>query len=253
MRVAALSGASDRAETKDVVERAISLEREIWSGEPAQSAGSAGPSEIASRVEGLLRAILRRGVTGELGNDFRAAADEALLAEGLAFGEGSPTEMGGATEWDLEPEPVAVTEPDPPTLEQVIVAEEESIVEEPEDFEIPDADQIVVSRAQAPEPEPTVARTGPDTSAVEETLPFSFVEDDGTVVEAPEEEPEPAGWLDEVDGGETMNFPARSKHLDDLARPPLDREEVKARVEYLFPRTETNWNVGSRAPHRAAG
>ena len=39
----------------------------------------------------------------------------------------------------------------------------------------------------------------------------------------------------------------------ELSRPPLDREEVKARVEYLFPRTETNWTVGSRSPRRAAG
>ena len=49
-----------------------------------------------------------------------------------------------------------------------------------------------------------------------------------------------------------MNFPARSAHLDDLARSPLDREEVKARVQYLFPRTETNWTVGAKTPRRAA-
>lgn len=262
MRVAALSGASDRTEAKETIERAISLEREIWSGEPAQVPGAPGPSDIAARVEDLLRAILRRGVTGELGNDFRAAADEALLAEGLAFGEGSASELGGDTEWDLDPEPApepVVT--DPPTLEQIITAET-SDADEPEDFDIPDAERIVVSRAPARIPEKSVR----EALAEEETLPFSFVEDDGTVVEAPIEgdidaeieadaqvQPEPAGWLDEVDGGETMNFPARSKHLDDLARPPLDRDEVKARVEYLFPRTETNWNVGTRSPRRAAG
>ena len=49
-----------------------------------------------------------------------------------------------------------------------------------------------------------------------------------------------------------MDFPARSEHLRDLARPPLDREEVKARVAYLFPRTETDWTVGTRSPRRAA-
>jgi hypothetical protein len=50
-----------------------------------------------------------------------------------------------------------------------------------------------------------------------------------------------------------MDFPARSdNHLEDLARPPMDREEVRARVQYLFPRTETNWTVGSRTPRRAA-
>ena len=50
-----------------------------------------------------------------------------------------------------------------------------------------------------------------------------------------------------------MDFPSRPNHLRELARPPLDREEVRARVEYLFPRTETNWTVGGRGPHRAAG
>lgn len=241
MRVAALSGASDRAEAKRIVERAISLEREVWSGEPTAGPEAPGPSEVASQIEELLRAILRRGVTGELGNDFRAAADEALLAEGLAFGEGSAAELSGTTEWDLDPEPPAA---EPTTHEQVVAGEHE-------DFDIPDADRIRVSRA--PRPEPAVAEAGTEQDA----RSFSFVEDDGTVVEAPEEESElssePPGWLDEVGAEATMDFPARSKHLEDLARPPLDREEVKARVEYLVPRTETNWNVGRRSPRRAAG
>ena len=87
---------------KKIVEQAISLERELWSGEPSGSEGMPGASEIASQIEGLLRTILRRGVTGEIGTDFRAAADEALLADGLAFGEGSPTELGTDTEWDFD-------------------------------------------------------------------------------------------------------------------------------------------------------
>ena len=89
MRVAALTSDADgRTESKHVIEQAIALERELWSGETARIEGSAGPSEIAAQVEELLRTILRRGVVGELGTDFRAAADETLLAEGLAFGEG---------------------------------------------------------------------------------------------------------------------------------------------------------------------
>ena len=105
MRVAALAEASDdppARRAKRVVEQAISLERELWSGEPSEAEGAPGPSEIASQVEELLRTILRRGVTGEIGSDFRAAADEALLADGLAFGEGSPTELGTDTEWDFD-------------------------------------------------------------------------------------------------------------------------------------------------------
>ncbi len=253
MRVAALAGSADRAEARRTVERAIALEREIWSGEPARTAAGPGPSEVAAAVEELLRAVLRRGVSGELGNDFRAAADEALLAEGLAVGEGSAAERGGEAEWNLEPGP------EPATAEQAAAGDRE-----PEDFDIPDAERIRVSRTAA-EPATTAdqATAADPATAADQPTPFAFVEDDGTVVEAPEEEEpmidqqtvpaEPAGWLDEVDGGATMDFPARSKHLEELARPPLDREEVKARVEYLFPRTETDWNVGTRAPRRVAG
>jgi hypothetical protein len=265
MRVAALAEtAEDRVDAKSSVEQAIALEREIWSGEPSGS-GSRGASEVAAEVEDLLRTILRRGVVGELGNDFRAAADEALLAEGLAFGEGAASERGATTEWDL-----AAVE-DVELEEEMITAEHDelsddvgglpevaALSEEPEDFEIPDADQIIVSRGTPAEPEP-VER---EEIAAEETMPFSFVEEDGTVVEEPEpdvaaeaeaEGRRVADWLEEVDAEATMDFPARSSHLNDLARLPMDREEVKARVQYLFPRTETNWAVGNRAPRRAAG
>ena len=52
-----------------------------------------------------------------------------------------------------------------------------------------------------------------------------------------------------------MDFPApaRANHLDELSGPPMEREEVRARVEYLFPRTETNWSVGKGEPRRATG
>jgi hypothetical protein len=251
MRVAALAEtADDRVDAKGSVEQAIALEREIWSGEPSGRAGSRGASEVAAEIEELLRTILRRGVVGELGNDFRVAADEALLAEGLAFGDGSGAERGSTTEWDLgtvaeveldsAPEPITESEELP---EPVMAA-----ADEPENFEIPDAERIVVSRPARMEEEMTMPEID------EETVPFAFVEDDGTLIEEPEAGETPvADWLEEVDGDATMDFPARSGHLNDLARSPLDREEVKARVEYLFPRTETNWAVGSRSPRRAAG
>ncbi len=101
------------------------------------------------------------------------------------------------------------------------------------------------------------ADLGPEVEP-EEPLPtrsITFLDEE--VTEEPNREPSRtaagAGWLDEVDDGATMDFPARPNHLGELSRPPMDREEVKARVEYLFPRTETNWSVGNRAPRRAAG
>ena len=300
MRVAALAEASDdsrRDGAKRVVEQAISLERELWSGEPSQAEGAPGPSEIASQVEELLRTILRRGVTGEIGSDFRAAADEALLADGLAFGEGSPTELGTDTEWDFDAIEIDAIGPD--TDEQATAESAELDLGFDRDDE-----EILVSRASEPEIAEPVAtpwnteaeitadsgvepeieagierETEPEIAGKREqrhlplldpeandegegdedpapTRSITFV-DEGLLQEEPTmKSPSPtatgAGWFDEIDNDATMDFPARSNHLEDLARPPLDREEVKARVQYLFPRTETNWTVGGRSPRRAA-
>jgi len=276
MRVAALAEdeAGGRGDVKATVEQAISLERELWSGEPVRAEGAPGPSEIAARIEDLLRIVLRRGVAGEIGTDFRAAADEALLADGLAVGEGSPSELGGDTEWDIGA--IEVGEPE--------TAESESELDLGFDS---DDEEILASRLEPDEPkaapeepgarEPLTAPSarareqihlplivpGEDATdeaeaGEEEILPtrrFTFLDEE--IADEPPREPSRTasggGWLDEVDDGATMDFPARPNHLRELARPPLDREEVKARVEYLFPRTETDWTVGRGTPRRAAG
>ena len=246
MRVAALTqDAGHRIDAKHVVEQAIALERELWSGEPARGEGAAGPSEVASHVEELLRTILRRGVIGELGSDFRAAADETLLADGLAFGDGAAEERGATTEWELEP----------------VGSDLDDLVMEDERYDVPDADQIRVSRGGD---EPIVEAVPPLTEFEEvepaPTRAFAFVDEivedepPASAAPAPAESAVPprGDWLEEVPGEATMDFPARAdNHLSELSRPPMDRTEVKARVEYLFPRTETNWSVGGRAPHRA--
>ena len=60
MRVAALCAEPDgRAEVKAVVDRAIGLERELWSGEPAPGSAAATPAETGARLEELARAILK--------------------------------------------------------------------------------------------------------------------------------------------------------------------------------------------------
>lgn len=248
MRVAVLAepgkGGAGRMGAKETVEHALALEREIWSGEPAHASGSVGTSEIAARIEELLRTILCRGVAGELGSDLRAAADETLLADGLAIGEGYEADRGATTEWDLTPRDEEPPPADPPTLEEVAPPA-------PEDYELADADRISVSRTSDLGSESDSRASSAD--ALGETMPFAFVEEDGTLIEEDEADSEPVSWLDEAEGEATMDFPARSEHLNDLARPPLDREEVRARVDYLFPRTETHWAVGKGAPRRAAG
>jgi hypothetical protein len=88
MRVAALCAEPDeRAEVKGVVDRAIGLERELWSGEPGPGARVVTPAETATTLEELARAILKDAAAGHLGSDLRATADESLRAAGLAVGE----------------------------------------------------------------------------------------------------------------------------------------------------------------------
>lgn len=102
MRVAALCAEPDqRAEVKAIVNRAIGLERELWSGEPAGGRADVTPAETAAALEDLLRAILKDAAAGHLGSDLRSTADEILLADGLAVGEGSGDQRGGTTEWDM--------------------------------------------------------------------------------------------------------------------------------------------------------
>jgi hypothetical protein len=277
MRAAALAaGTAERGRTKSLVEDAIALERGLWSGEPIQTAaGSAG--EIALGVEELLRTILRRAVSGELGSDLRDAADETLLADGLAIGAGA--EQGGTTEWDLaaveadpEVEAEAEAEPELPALEPE--TREEPVAEPAgEAFDRFERDPEPKIRASRPEPEPEPDQ--PELPAVAEQPasrslpapePLAASARHEPLPRRPEPEPEPATgepergeraeppvWLAEVGApDETMDFPARSNHLGELSRPPMDREEVKARVEYLFPRTETNWTVGRQSPRQAA-
>jgi len=101
MRVASLCAEpDDRTEVKSVIERALSLERELWSGEPAGGrSDDASPAETALAVEELARAILKDAACGHLGNDLRATADEILLADGLAVGDGATGQRGETAEW----------------------------------------------------------------------------------------------------------------------------------------------------------
>jgi hypothetical protein len=103
MRVAALCAEpGHRGETKAVVDRALALEREMWSGDPAPGPEDVAPPAVtATEIEDLTRAILRDAACGHLGADLRSTADEILLADGLAAGEGRAAQRGGTEEWDV--------------------------------------------------------------------------------------------------------------------------------------------------------
>ena len=164
MRAAALAAdLGARTETKQVVERAIALERELWSGERADD-GEASPSQVASQIEQLLRTILCRGVSGELGADLRAAADETLLADGLAVGEGA--HAGDQADWDtgeadlvaeqpgeddlaaVQPEPQLQAEQEAETTEHELASDDAAAAFQR--FEQDPEPEIVASRRREP-------------------------------------------------------------------------------------------------------
>jgi hypothetical protein len=106
LRIAALcAGPGERDGVRATIERALALERELWSGDPAPSGDGRAPVEIAGAVEDFTRAILRDAACGHLGADLRATADEILLADGLAAGEGDASRRGETSEWDLGEHP----------------------------------------------------------------------------------------------------------------------------------------------------
>ena len=107
MRVAAICGEpAQRSEIKAQVERAQALERTLMRGELPASGEREGPLELVAEIEERARSILRQAASGHLGGDLRAAADETLLADGLAVADGAVELRGATAEWDsLEASP----------------------------------------------------------------------------------------------------------------------------------------------------
>jgi hypothetical protein len=228
MRAAAISGAADeRAAIKSKVEHAVALESALIRGEvPAKREGE-GPLEIVAGVEELVRSILRETASGLLGADPRAAADEALLADGLAVGEGAGDVRGETAEWGaVDPQPQPATHPVAPgrAAEDAtgIDAEEAIGVDaEPVDLQENDSEQ------------PTEVLMTPKITKRERS-------------ETRDERPEDTDWLSEVDEshGDTLDWPERPEALKLLDQRPAERERARRRVRHLFPRPETTeWGV----------
>ncbi|HKH13789.1 MAG TPA: hypothetical protein VKA47_03935 [Solirubrobacterales bacterium] len=262
IRVAALCAEpEDRGETKAVIDRAVSLERELWSGEPAQSGnGSATPAQTAAAVEDLTRAILRDAACGHLGTDLRSTADEILLADGLAVGEGRAEQRGGVEEWDAgqdeapdetremsleeleaelneapsesEPQtredPAPKNEPEPQMPDPARVVPEQNTLWMDALAEWQEVRREPDERMQVPEPRGRI-RVESRPRSEEETV--SRTED-----HAPREvQPRTVGEADQA---------THSRVAELLEERPDGRHRTSERVAYLFPRPETTeWNV----------
>jgi hypothetical protein len=243
MRVAALCAEPERrSETKAIVHRGLALERELWSGEPAPVAEDAPTAaETVVAIEALTRAILRDAACGHLGSNLRSTADEILLADGLAVGEGEAEQRGGSEEWDLPPD------------EQGDAEDQEDFEEEQRD---PEEEQDDVEEDQDDFEQQLWMDVSDDWQEGDEAR------EEGTAMQVPEPEgritiqshPEPeedhvfASSQTRHEVRQTTAIDADERIHDRFnelldARPPESRK-VADRVAYLFPRPEpTEWDV----------
>jgi len=238
MRVAALCGEpGERQAIRATLERALALERELWSGDPSPTDDARSPLEIATEVEDFTRAILRDAACGHLGGDLRATADEILLADGLAAGEGDPGQRGETSEW--EPGEHA-PEADPAQQEEA-----EALEEAGEADADPERRAFVAARRDWTPFVPTADEEEQSSEGAEmmkESVPGR--ENREGMVERPQ--PQVEDWLAESGNpGDTLDFPERPPALRLLDQRPEEREAIRQRVSGLFPRPEpTEWSVG---------
>ena len=218
MRVAALCAEpAERPAVKEQIARAVDLERAVVRGELPSEEEGARPLELVAEIEDRARSLLRMLARGELGADPRAAADEALLADGLSVGEGASDVRGSTAEWgEIE---LSVEEPAPDPVAPGREAEE--------------AIGIDSDLQETPDEPPTRVLMGTETNTQHEPPA------------ANDADAQPPDWLSEVDSrGDTLDWPERPEALKLLDRRPAERERARKRVSHLFPRPETTeWRV----------
>ena len=246
MRVAALCAEpTQRSEVKAIVDRGLALERELWSGEPAPAAeGAPTAAATTAAIEELTRAILRDAACGHLGADLRATADEILLADGLAVGEGEAEQRGGSEEWDLPPD-----EQDTSTeleVEHTLPSDDANDLprEDPDQSHEDDLDEQLWM---------DVSDEWQEVQEVHEGPAMQVPEPEGRItIESRTHEEEEESVFAQSRNGREEHFPtaidARQRSQGQVAELPEarspERQPLADRVAYLFPRPETTeWNV----------
>ena len=268
MRVASLCAEPDnRTAVKAVIDRAIALERELWSGEPALGGNPHLPAEIAAEVEDMTRAILRDASLGHLGTEIRTTADEILLGDGLRVGEGSGADDRGETaEWGAAMrEAEAADQLDASVIEESPFTEEGEPIDEyePEEdlpmseepFAEPEGPKFVRAENKihdhlAPdvdpgfewsEPAPRTERE-PDREPrfnLPERGPDSEAQSGATAENTDLDPPEPEGEVRIL-----RAVPDEGPVAALIADSDNHRKEVASRVSFLFPRPETTeWSI----------
>jgi hypothetical protein len=230
---------ADREQGRVCVERALAIERKLMSGGRYRPSPDASPLNVVAELEELLRRLLKGLATGELRSDLRAAADEALLTDGLSASNlESPT--GDTAEWRL-PDPTAaedeldlsaIADGNMGEIEVRRAAGETNMADEPTGSETNDLGDLNV-RSSEEDRQPTT-RIAVDDVELPEIM--------GAETEhRPPSQPETGDWFSSADG--EVEWPA-------FARPrrrngERDREPSEDRIRYLFPVPDaTDWNVG---------
>ena len=239
MRVAAICAeAGERPAIKAQVERALALEQALMRGELPPAGEGEGPLDLVAAVEERTRWILRDAASGRLGVDLRAAADEALLADGLAVGEGAAETRGATAEWGA----VELTEPQPAQTRSPPTGRAST-------HQQPGRARTRASARNSPSGLARQDATGMDLEEIASEQPTSVLMATKATKrqhrEVPEESRESSDWLSEVDArGDTLDWPERPEALKLLDQRPAEREAARRRVRHLFPRPEaTEWGV----------
>ena len=279
MRAAALSPLEERDGVRAMVERAEAIERELWSGEPARgTVATQTPAQLAGDIEDLVRRILREAARGRVGSDLRAAADEALLGDGLAIGQGGEGDLGGSAEWGLagpssDPDLAfpdrdrapgsakSLGQPVPETVsgrsDAVLARPTRTAVEpsRPSEEAAPAKAVAQPLRAVPEHGSPAIEKPAAQLT----TTPFGNVRE--AEAEAPEqlsvetalESPQPSqmsddaavdAWIDEIDvEQETIEWPVRPPASEAIPAARA-KQSTSERVTHLFPRAEVEWKIG---------
>ena len=225
MRAAALRAEGPaRDGVKATIERATAMEEAMIRGEVAATGGTGSPLELVAQIESVVRGILRDAVGGKLGADLRAAADETLLADGLAAGEGAAAMRGTTAEWGrvAPPEQTEVEMDATSTLEEL---------DQPDG-----ADEDATELVEPPEFVTGQGRSGRFVAEEDEEMPNQLAQQ--RTQEAADD------WLGELGSSDTLDWPERPAALKMLDKRPAERQAARDRVEHLFPRPEpTEWSV----------
>ncbi len=234
MRAAALmsaDGTCDRVEARGRVEAALELERALMNGSSTR-----GGVELAAWIEEGARRVLREAALGELGADLNTAADESLIATGLAAGDMDITVSA------ISPEPTPGASPEAPK------AVDGSPSRFPPEMPGREAEDISVIQETSPSPDDdrnlTLSEEGEGPAGnVQGHEEDPMTDDDTRIMEPVPGEDEiritATNWLEEVSSEEgTMEWTAAQGDIG-------NRERVDTpRVRHLFQVPEdADWEV----------